>query len=86
MRDEFRDIVSGWTLIGGIDALTDCIEHAAVWTKANGPLEPDEQAIIELMIRAQIGRGMPDLVRRAGMQDYFGLPREDDSAESSETE
>jgi hypothetical protein len=57
VRDGFHDIVSGWTLYSGIGDLTDRIEAAAKWTKENGPLEPDEQATIELMIRAQIVRG-----------------------------
>jgi hypothetical protein len=78
MREAFREIVSGWTLIDGIDDPTDRIERAAAWTKANGPLEPDEHATVELMIRAQVARGMPDLIRRAGLEREFGLPREDD--------
>ena len=57
MRSEFDEITSGWTLIDGLDDLTERIECAAEWTKANGPLEPDECARIELMIRTQIARG-----------------------------
>ncbi len=57
MRDGFRDIVSGWTLQSGIIPLTDVIEAAAEWTKANGPLEPDEAATVKLMIECQIARG-----------------------------
>jgi len=83
MRDGFYEIVSGWTLISGIDDLTDRIEQAAEWTKANGPLYPDEQATIELMIKAQIARGMPDLIRAAGLAREFGLPRDDDPAEET---
>ena len=60
MRDEFHDIVSGWTLISGMGDLTDRIEQAAEWTKANGPLQPDEDAAIKLMIEAQIARGMDE--------------------------
>jgi hypothetical protein len=56
MRDAFREIVSGWTLISGLEDITDKIERAAEWTKANGPLEPDEEKTIELMIQAQIAR------------------------------
>ena len=33
MRDGFRDIVSGWTLISGMADITDRIEAAAEWTK-----------------------------------------------------
>jgi len=56
MRDGFREIVSGWMLIDGTDDLTDRIERVAEWTEANGPLEPDEEATIALMIEAQIAR------------------------------
>lgn len=57
MRPGFHDIVSGWTLQSGIGDLTDRIEEAAKWTKENGPLEPDEEATIKVMIEAQITRG-----------------------------
>lgn len=57
MRDGFREITSGWTLIDGMEDITDRIERAAEWTGAHGPLEPDEQATIELMIRTQVARG-----------------------------
>jgi hypothetical protein len=60
MRDGFREIVSGWTLHDGIDDLTDRIERAAAWTRANGPLLPDEGATIRLMIECQIARGMDE--------------------------
>lgn len=58
MRAEFDEITSGWTLISGMDDLTERIECAAEWTKVNGPLESDEEARIRLMIEAQIVRGM----------------------------
>ena len=58
MRAEFDEITSSWTLISGMDDLTERIERAADWTKTNGPLEPDEQARIGLMIESQIARGM----------------------------
>jgi hypothetical protein len=57
MRDEFKAITSGWTLTRGIEALTSRIEEAAEWTKANGPLQPDEEATIARMIECQIARG-----------------------------
>ncbi len=60
MRDGFRDVVSGWPLISGFDAITDYIEAAARWTEENGPLEPDEQATIKLMIECQIARGLDE--------------------------
>lgn len=58
MRDAFRAIVSGWTLVDDFDALTDRIEAAAKWTTANEPLEPDEAATINYMVQAQIARGI----------------------------
>lgn len=81
MRDGFRDIVSGWMLIDDFDDLTDRIERSAEWTKVNGPLEPDEQATAEFMIKAQIARGMPDLIRALGMEREFGLPPDDGDTE-----
>jgi len=74
MRDGFRDIVDGWMLISGIDDLTDRIERAAEWTKLNGPLQPDEEATIKLMIEAQIVRG-----GWSGEETGLG-PQEDDGA------
>src|SRR5258708_7919053 len=50
MRDGFREIVSGWTLISGMEDLTERIERASEWTKANGPLQPDEEATVKMMI------------------------------------
>lgn len=61
MRQEFRDIVSGWTLQTGLDALTERIEAAAEWVKVNGPMEPDEEAAVKLMIEAQVARGFDEL-------------------------
>lgn len=58
MRDEFHDIVSGWMLIDGMEDLTDRIERAAEWTVVNGPLQPDEEATIRLMINTQLARGL----------------------------
>lgn len=58
MRDGFHEIVSGWTLIDSVDDLTDRIERAADWMKTNGPLQPDEDATITLMIESQIARGI----------------------------
>lgn len=57
MRDEFRALVSGWTLISGLGPLTDRIEEVAEWTKKNGPLQEDEEKTIKMMIDCQIARG-----------------------------
>jgi hypothetical protein len=58
LRDGFRDITAGWTVIDDFDALTDRIERAAEWTRDNGPLRPDEAATVKLMIEAQIAKGI----------------------------
>jgi len=57
MRDEFRAIASGWMLIDGMDDITDRIERLGEWTEVNGPLEPDEEATVKMMIECQIARG-----------------------------
>jgi hypothetical protein len=49
MRDGFREISEGWMLIDDCDDLTDRIERLAKWEMANGPLLPDEKAIIKMM-------------------------------------
>ncbi len=67
MRDGFREIVSGWMIIDDFDDLTDRIERAAEWTTANGPLQPDEEATVKLMIEAQIARG----IRRGDFEPYI---------------
>lgn len=58
MREGFSEIVDGWTLVRDIHALTERIEAAAEWTVANGPLQPDEEKIVEAMIEAQIWLGV----------------------------
>lgn len=58
MREGFREIVSGWTLIDDFDDLSDRIERSAKWADANGPLEPDELATVELLIQTQVCRGI----------------------------
>lgn len=73
LRPDFRDIVSGWTLMSGLDAITDRIERAAEWTKANGPLTKDEQATIDMMIRCQIARGLDEY----GPGDPLDYPPDD---------
>lgn len=60
MREEFKNIISGWTLVSGFNAITDRIEELANWTKTNSPLEPDEEKIVELMIQCQIVRGLEE--------------------------
>lgn len=60
MRDGFREIASGWTLVVDFDAITDRIEALSRWTAGNGPLEPDEQATVQLMIECQIAWAMDE--------------------------
>lgn len=60
LRPGFLEISSGWTLYRGIENLTERIERLAEWTKANGPLTPDEEATVKLMTECQIARGMDD--------------------------
>lgn len=70
LREGFRDIVDGWMLIDDFADLTDRIERAAEWTKANGPLQPDESATIKFMIECQIARG----IERGDFDYSVGLP------------
>ena len=56
MREGFAEIVSGWTLIDGMEDITDRIERASEWTRENGPLNEHEQKTIELMIQCQVSR------------------------------
>jgi hypothetical protein len=67
MRDEFREIVSGWMLVDGFDELTDRIERSAKWAEANGPLLADEAATVRLMIQSQIARG----IRRGDFEPFI---------------
>ena len=67
LRDGFRDITVGWTLIDDFDELTDRIERAAEWTKENGPLRPDEEATVRMMIETQIAKG----IRRGDFEPYI---------------
>lgn len=57
MRNEFASMTDVWTLISGMDDITYRIEEVAKWTIANGPLQPDEEKRIQLMIQTQIARG-----------------------------
>jgi hypothetical protein len=56
LRDGFREIVTGWMLVDDFDDLTDRIERAAEWTKENGPLAPDEEATVKMMIETQVAK------------------------------
>ena len=81
MRDAFREIVSGWTLIKDVDAIGEKIEAAAVWTDKNGPLEPDELATVEMMIQTQVvwsierGDFEPYIPRDTDPRDIFNFEK-----------
>lgn len=68
MRDGFHEIVSGWMTVFSFGDLSERIERAAEWTKANGPLQADEQATITLMIETQVARG----VARGDFEPFIG--------------
>jgi hypothetical protein len=72
MRDEFREIISGWTLVEDVDVVGERIELAAQWERTNGPLEPDEYATVQLMIKTQIAWG----IRRGDFEPF--IPRDVD--------
>jgi hypothetical protein len=67
LRDGFRDITAGWTLVDDFDALTDRIERAAEWTERNGPLTDDEANVVKMMIETQIAMG----IRRGDFEPYI---------------
>lgn len=69
MRDEFREIISGWTLVEDVEAIGERIEDAARWERSNGPLQPDERATVQLMIKTQVAWG----IRRGDFEPY--IPR-----------
>ena len=58
MRDEFRAVVSGWTLTSDVEDLGEYIGETARFVEANGPLEPDEERTVEMMIECQVARGI----------------------------
>lgn len=67
MRDQFREIVSGWTLVHDVEALGERIEDLADWARTNGPLQPDEEATVKLMIETQIAWG----IERGDFEPYI---------------
>jgi len=72
MRDAFRELVSGWTLVHDVEVLGDRLEEVAAWAKSNGPLLEDETATIEVMVRTQVVWG----IQRGDFEPYF--PRDTD--------
>ncbi|RUT80999.1 MULTISPECIES: hypothetical protein [unclassified Mesorhizobium] len=45
-------------LVNDFDDLCDRIERSAEWAIGNSPLQPDETATVQLMIKSQIARGL----------------------------
>src|SRR5689334_3889531 len=77
MRDGFRDAISGWTLIDDVDAIGEKIEAAAAFAKQHGPLEPDEQRAVSMMVEAQVLCG----IRWGHFEPYIGADQVEDVAE-----
>jgi len=67
MRAEFQAIVSGWTLTSDVEDLGEYIEEAGRFMTANGPLEPDEESTVRMMVECQIARG----IRRGDFEPYI---------------
>ncbi len=80
MRPGFQEITSGWILYSGTEDLDARIERLGKWAADNGPLEPDEQATVGLMIQCQVARHMDpsggddsdDEGRREERENYSG--------------
>ncbi|HZP61591.1 MAG TPA: hypothetical protein VFB27_14800 [Opitutaceae bacterium] len=68
MRDGFLAIVRGWSFIDDVDALGDRIDQVGEWMKENGPLTPDEELTLQLMIRTQIAQG----IKRGDFEPFLG--------------
>lgn len=50
LRDGFRAITDGWRRVDDCVALAERIRRVALWNAANGPLWPDEETTLELMV------------------------------------
>jgi hypothetical protein len=72
MRDAFRELVSGWTLVHDVEVLGERIEEAGRWAATNAPLHDDEEATVKLMIRTQVAWG----IMRGDFEPY--IPRDTD--------
>lgn len=54
IRPGLLHIVRGWILVLTFEDLTDRIERAAEWAKANGPLTPAEKSEVTSMVTCQV--------------------------------
>jgi len=52
----FKEIVDGWLLIDSFDDVTERLERIAEHVKQYGPLTPDEEVTVKLMIEVQMAR------------------------------
>jgi hypothetical protein len=73
MRDGFREIISGWMLTDDVEGVGEYIEAGAAWARENGPLEPDEQATVRMMIQCQVARG----IRRGDFEPFIPADADD---------
>jgi hypothetical protein len=67
MREGFRAIVDGWSLVDDFDDLLDRIERSSKWMDVNGPLLEDEASTLRLMIQGQIAMR----IRRGDFEPYI---------------
>lgn len=67
MREGFRAIVDGWSLVDDFDDLFDRIEQSSQWMDVNGPLLEEEAATVRLMIQSQVALG----IRRGDFEPYI---------------
>lgn len=72
-RDAFHEIVAGW-MMDGFEALEERIERTAEYTKANGPLQPDEQATVKMMIETLVAKG----IHRGDFEPFIAAGRDDE--------
>ncbi len=70
MRDEFRAVVSGWTLTSDVEDLGEYIGETVRFVEANGPLQPDEERTVEMMVECQVARG----IERGDLAPYIIAP------------
>ena len=57
MRPGFLEISRGWTLTD-VHELMERIERLARWSEPNGPLQPDEDKTMALMIGRQLAMAL----------------------------
>jgi hypothetical protein len=78
MRDGFRTIAAGWTLIDDFDELGRRVEALAAWVEANGGyrwLDLDERDTVDLMIRLQVAWA----IRRGDFEPFISAQTHPDT-------